>query len=169
MRFRQYRNTLFSNESTQMKNYSINTHCIENPTTKERRIKRPKNNNPSNPQTNPKHLYKMSSVRSSKIPPPRTRKSLNDRRQRKVESQFHPSIPCYKVLGDLGPETHEGMLFLLYSDTCYSPSIFGLVCFWFSFFWVSGSLTGCEVWFHFWLVKSREDFTELDPTCPMCL
>lgn len=64
-------NTFSPNESTQ-----IYTHSPTNRQTE----RKTKSNNPPNPQTNPNHLQ-MSPVRSSKIPPPRTRNSLNDRRR----------------------------------------------------------------------------------------
>lgn len=153
--FRKYVNSFFPNESTQ-----IYTHSWEKPHKTDRQNER---NNPPNPQTNPKHLHlQMSPVRSSKILPPRTRKSLNDRRR--------SQIPCYMVLGDLGPEMHEGMLFFFCTVTRFAPRfVFGLVWFWFSFL---GSLAGCEVSLHFLACRrSREDrspFTATEPT-PCCL
>lgn len=113
MRFPQIREYLFP------KRKHTNLHTQPRKVPQNRQTERKtKSNNPPNPQMNPKHLLQMSPVRSPKIPPPRTRKSLNDRRQRR--------IPCYMVLGDLGPEMHEGILFFCTATHFTPPSDFWL-------------------------------------------
>lgn len=89
----------------------------------------------------------MSPVRSSKIPPPRTRRSLNDTRQRR--------LPCYMVLDDLRPEMHEGMRFFFFFFFLYNDSFCSSIHFlaWFSFL---ESLAGSEVLLRFFGLKKKQ-------------